>query len=135
MSESTTEATRRGTTTTTTEATRRGTTTTTTTTTTEEERKIISMLNARNYISGIKAGDRSDKQKKELRSLQYQLKKLEKNVDKVLDKFPHLKKKAPMTAAEKMAASRKRMTQDQMEEARRAQREGMESHRRNLTQD
>ena len=64
VSESTTEATRRGTTTTTTEATRRGTTTTTTTTTTEEERKIISMLNARNYISGIKACDRSVDQKK-----------------------------------------------------------------------
>ena len=40
-----------------------------------------------------------------------------------------------MTAAEKKATSRKWMTQDQREEERRANREWMESQRRNLTQD
>ena len=33
--------------------------------------------------------------------LQYQLKKLDEEVNRVLDKFPHLKKKALMTVAEK----------------------------------
>merc|ERR1712105_359284 len=60
---------------------------------TTEEEKIIIMLNDRNDISGIKACHRSvDQKKKKLRSLQYQLKKLDKKVDMVLDKFPHLKR-------------------------------------------
>merc|ERR1712105_503977 len=97
---------------------------------TEQEEKIINLLNDRNDISGIKPSDRSVDQQKKLRSLQYQLKKLDKEVDMVLDKFPDLKRKKQMTIAE-----RKKMTQDQREEARRSLQERMESNGENLIQD
>merc|ERR1712105_532157 len=102
---------------------------------TEQEEKIINLLNDRNDISGIKPSDRSVDQQKKLRSLQYQLKKLDKEVDMVLDKFPDLKRKKQMTIAERKKTSRNEMTQDHREEARRADREQRASHRANQTQE
>merc|ERR1712105_541423 len=97
---------------------------------TEQEEKIINLLNDRNDIFAVKACHRTDDQQKKLKSLQYQLKKLDKEVDMVLDKFPDLKRKKQMTIAE-----RKKMTQDQREEARRSLQERMESNGENLIQD
>ena len=107
----------------------------TTTEPTEQEEKIINMLNDRNDIIAIKACHRSVDQQKKLKSLQYQLKKLDQEVDMVLDKFPHLKRKLPMTVAERKKTSRNEMTQDQREEARRSLQERMESNGENLMQD
>ena len=70
----------------------------------EDEQNILHMLQERNYIHDIPVKNRANNQKKEYRILQTHLKGLNDEVNRVLEKFPHLKKKGPLTSAEKMAA-------------------------------
>ena len=68
-------------------------------TTTEGE--ILEMLNIRKFILNVKAHERSKEWISSFRIFQYKLKKWDEKINRVLDKFPHFKKKAPMTVAEK----------------------------------
>lgn len=59
-------------------------------------------LNDKKIIQNINPLEKNDKKKTVLNRLQYKLKKLDEKVHRVLDKFPHLKKKAMMIVVEKM---------------------------------
>ena len=101
--------------------------------TTNIEKEMFELLKKKNILC-IKLKDRSKTQTKDLKELDYQLKKHSKIVHSLLNRYPQLKRRQ-MTAAGQKAASRKRMSQQHMDEVRSSNRDRMFSQRRHLTED
>ena len=72
----------------------------------EDERLILQMCEKKKNILDIPVKKRTEIQKKEHRSLQYNLNKIKDKVNRQMDKFPHLKEKnmPEMTDAERKSA-------------------------------
>ena len=72
----------------------------------EDERLILQMCEKKKNILDIPVKKRTEIQKKEYRSLQYNLNKIKDKVNRLMDKFPYLKEKTKpvMTDAEKKSA-------------------------------
>ena len=102
--------------------------------TTNIEKEMFELLKKKKNILCIKLKDRSKTQTKHLKELDYQLKKHSKIVHSLLNRYPQLKRRQ-MTAAGRKAASRKRMSQQHMDEVKSSNRDRMFSQRRHLTED
>ena len=95
---------------------------------------MFELLKKKKNIHCIKLKDRSKTQTKDLKELDYQLKKHSKIVHRLLYRYPQLKMRQ-MTAAGRKAASRKRMSQQHMDEVRSSDRDRMFSQRINLPEE